>query len=221
MENQQQNNILAIKNNFVKMGKVVSNQIHQATKAFLEHDTVLAEQVIAKDQQINNDEVQLERQVFDLLILKSPMATDFRETMSILKASSDLERIGDDAIHIAQQTLRMTNKPTLVAAEKIIQQLTYQVRQMLEGVDRAYIDNDYQAALIIAQADSKVDQLYLQLRRLVLNQQIQDKQQLKATDIYLTVGHQLERVSDHIVNIAEWIVYAQTGRIVELSVNKN
>ena len=123
--------ILKVKKQFVAMGTLVSSQIHQATKSFLEHDMILAKQVISKDQQVNQTEVELEKNVFDVLIRKNPMASDFRETMSILKASSDMERIGDAAIRIARQTLRMSDKPTFTAAEKLIQQLTYQVRQRL------------------------------------------------------------------------------------------
>lgn len=206
--------ILKVKKQFVAMGILVSSQIHQATKSFLEHDTILAKQVISKDQQVNQTEVELEKNVFDVLIRKNPMASDFRETMSILKASSDMERIGDAAIRIARQTLRMSDKPTFTAAEKLIQQLTYQVRQMLDKVDEAYVNDDSDAAYA-------VDRLYLQLRQLVLSQQVKDKQQLKASDVYLIISRQLERVGDHIVNVAEWIVYAQTGKIVELNPGKN
>lgn len=206
--------ILKVKKQFVAMGILVSSQIHQATKSFLEHDTILAKQVISKDQQVNQTEVELEKNVFDVLIRKNPMASDFRETMSILKASSDMERIGDAAIRIARQTLRMSDKPTFTAAEKLIQQLTYQVRQMLDKIDEAYVNDDSDAAYA-------VDRLYLQLRQLVLSQQVKDKQQLKASDVYLIISRQLERVGDHIVNVAEWIVYAQTGKIVELNPGKN
>ena len=207
--------ILKVKKQFVAMGTLVSSQIHQATKSFLEHDMILAKQVISKDQQVNEAEIELEKNVFDVLIRKNPMASDFRETMSILKASSDMERIGDAAIRIARQTLRMSDKPTFTAAEKLIQQLTYQVRQMLD------VNDDSDAAYAVASEDIKVDRLYLQLRQLVLSQQVKDKQQLKASDVYLIISRQLERVGDHIVNVAEWIVYAQTGKIVELNPGKN
>lgn len=213
--------ILKVKKQFVAMGTLVSSQIHQATKSFLEHDMILAKQVISKDQQVNQTEVELEKNVFDVLIRKNPMASDFREIMSILKASSDMERIGDAAIRIARQTLRMSDKPTFTAAEKLIQQLTYQVRQMLDKVDEAYVNDDSDAAYAVASEDIKVDRLYLQLRQLVLSQQVKDKQQLKASDVYLIISRQLERVGDHIVNVAEWIVYAQTGKIVELNPGKN
>ncbi|MCG4650589.1 phosphate signaling complex PhoU family protein, partial [Bacteroides uniformis] len=72
--------ILKVKKQFVAMGTLVSSQIHQATKSFLEHDTILAKQVISKDQQVNQTEIELEKNVFDVLIRKNPMASDFRET---------------------------------------------------------------------------------------------------------------------------------------------
>ena len=92
---------------------------------------------------------------------------------------------------------------------------------MLDKVDEAYVNDDSDAAYAIASEDIKVDRLYLQLRQLVLSQQVKNKQQLKASDVYLIISRQLERVGDHIVNVAEWIVYAQTGKIVELNPGKN
>ena len=99
---------------FVEMGINVNEQIYRATKAFTSHDRALADQVLELDRQINDQEVTLEKQALKLMALQQPLANDFRLIISILKASNDIERLGDYASHIARSAkhVRSTLRPT-------------------------------------------------------------------------------------------------------------
>ena len=88
---------------FMEMGINVSEQIYRSTKAFIEHDKELANEVVSDDREINGGEMQLENQALKLIALQQPVASDFRTIVSVLKASSDLERIGDHAVSIAKE----------------------------------------------------------------------------------------------------------------------
>lgn len=104
---------------FMQMGINTSEQIYQATKAFNLHDNKLAKEVIDNDQNTNGEEIRLEKEAFDFIALQQPVATDLRIIMVILKASSDLERIGDHAVSIAHETIRGETDQRLPIVEKI------------------------------------------------------------------------------------------------------
>ena len=91
-----------LKVRFMDMGINVSEQIYRSTKSFIEHDKELANEIVNDDQEINSGEIQLENQALKLIALQQPVASDFRTIVSVLKASSDLERIGDHAKNIAE-----------------------------------------------------------------------------------------------------------------------
>ncbi len=209
-----------IKAFFMEMGIDVSEQIYQSSIAFLDQDYDLAHQIIDGDVKINAEEVQLEKMVFKTLHFQKTDEADFRLLMSVLKASSDLERMGDYAVHIAKQALRLRDKPHVEEAEKIIVAMTAKVRSMLEGILDAYLNEDAQSAYRIAGEDLEVDRFYLKMHRLTFSRLADDLLELKANDSYMMVSRMLERVGDHIVNLAEWIVYSRTGRIVELNPGK-
>lgn len=94
----------------------------------------MAQSVIDEDVQTNTDEMKLEKQALSLIALQQPVATDFRVIISILKASSDLERIGDHAVSIARETIRVKGNPRIPKVEKSIAKMTEEVRHMLESV---------------------------------------------------------------------------------------
>ena len=117
---------------FNEMGIDISEQIYQATKSFIEHDQQLAEKIIARDETINDNEISLEERALNLIALQQPVAYEFRKIISILKASSDLERIGDHAIIIARETIRLKGNNRIPEIEELISNLTADIRNMLE-----------------------------------------------------------------------------------------
>ena len=94
-------------NQFYEMGTAVNRSIRQSVRSFVEHDKTLAQEVIENDSTINELEVSLERKSFEMIALQQPMASDLRRIITVMKASSDLERIGDHAVSISQATINV------------------------------------------------------------------------------------------------------------------
>lgn len=206
---------------FMQMGINTSEQIYQATKAFTLHDNNLAKEVIENDQNTNSEEVHLEKEAFDFIALQQPVATDLRIIMVILKASSDLERIGDHAASIAEETIRGESDIRLPIVEKNIADMTAKIRTMLEQVLDSYVRNDSELARSVAKEDLEVDKQYILTRSLVTNSIQNGFMTANMGSSYLMVDRMLERIGDHIVNLAEWTVYSTTGEMVELNQGKH
>ncbi|MFD1410153.1 phosphate signaling complex protein PhoU [Lapidilactobacillus gannanensis] len=206
----------SLQTNFMDMGINVSEQIYQSTKSFIDHDKQLAQQVIDHDRMINGSEVSLEKQALYLMALQQPVATNFREIVSILKASADLERIGDHAVGIARETIYIKGNQRIPEVEEMIAAMTNSVRKMLEEALDAYFRENVSVAEKVAATDHEIDQQYVQIRQALTNSPQLDSELAPASASYLMVARFLERIGDHIVNISEWIVYSKTGNIVEL-----
>jgi phosphate transport system regulatory protein PhoU len=205
---------------FMEMGINISEQIYQATSAFTQYDKKLAQQVIDDDQRTNSEEIFLEKEALKLIALQQPVASDFREIISILKASSDLERIGDHAVNIARETLNTSDQKNDVKIEKQIGKMAGDIRKMLEQVMDAYVNRDERQARKGAEKDLKIDQQYIDIRKAVTNAIESQETTAERGSSYLMIDRLLERIGDHIVNLCEWVVYNQSGKIVELNAGK-
>lgn len=205
---------------FMEMGINISEQIYQATSAFTQYDKKLAQQVIDDDQRTNSEEIFLEKEALKLIALQQPVASDFREIISILKASSDLERIGDHAVNIARETLNTSNQKNDVKIEKQIGKMAGDIRKMLEQVMDAYVNRDERQARKVAEKDLKIDQQYIDIRKAVTSAIESQETTAERGSSYLMIDRLLERIGDHIVNLCEWVVYNQSGKIVELNAGK-
>ncbi len=209
-----------LRGRFMEMGINVSEQIYTATKSFIDHDLALAQQVIDEDKTTNQEEVGLEERALKLIALQQPVASDFRSIISILKASNDLERMGDYATSIARETIRVKGNRRVNAIEESINEMTGLVRQMLEqGLD-AYVHNDEKAARKVAKLDLEIDKEYILIRNNITAAMQQDSETVIANSGYMMVVRLLERMGDHIVNLSEWIVYNASGELVELNPGK-
>lgn len=202
---------------FTEMGINVSEAIYRASKSFIDHDKLLAQQVIDHDEQINEEEIKLEDQALMLIALQQPVATDFRRIIIVLKASSDLERIGDHAVGIARESIQLKGEHRIEEIENEIGEMTNNVRSMLEEVLDAYVKEDEMGAKKIASANQKIDEDYAEVREKTIKVMKQDSKVITGSASYLMVASYLERIGDHIGNIAEWVVYNETGHLAELT----
>ena len=206
-----------LRSHFMEMGIDASEQIYQATKAFTDHDADLADKVLTTDTKINDEEIHLEKQALKLMALQNPVATDFRKIISILKATNDLERIGENAMSIALETIRVKGNPRIPEVEEIISNMTHNVRHMLIQVLTAYVQDDEKMAREVASRDSMIDHDYVRARQLIVDGIEDDPSRAMASSSYFVVTRLLERIGDHIVNLASWVVYKTTGELEELS----
>ncbi len=114
---------------FSEMGMMVNEAIYKSVKAFINHDKALAREVIHEDKHINEREVDLEKRSFELIALQQPVTTDLRVIVTVMKASSDLERMGDHAVSIAKSTIR-------VKGETRVPQIEADIAGMADAVKR-------------------------------------------------------------------------------------
>ncbi|WP_461240604.1 phosphate signaling complex protein PhoU [Paucilactobacillus sp. N302-9] len=206
---------------FMEMGIDVSEQIYQSTKAFIDHDKQLANKVIDEDDGTNDEEIQLEKRALNLIALQQPVATDFRIIITILKASTDLERMGDHAVGIARETIRVKGNRRVKEIEEAIAEMTATVRSMLEQVLDAYVNGNEKLAREVAKQDLILDKQSILIRDRIMSEMKKDPQTITANSGYLNVNRLMERIGDHIVNLAEGIVYGVSGKIVELNPGKS
>jgi len=185
-----------------------------AVDALLERDADKARRVIAGDRIIDTMEVEIEEQCINLLALQQPMARDLRMLTSALKIASDLERVGDHAVNIAQSAERLiefrmiTPEPELVVMAKLS-------REMLSDAIEAFIRGDSAAGRDVCRRDDKVDALHRSMFRILLTHMMEDPHIIGAGMELFLVSRNLERVADLATNIGEDVVFLVEGKSIK------
>lgn len=202
---------------FMGMGIDVSESIEEATQAFVDHDKKLAQSLVKDDQKVSRAATKVEKRTLKLMALQQPVASDFRNVISILKATGDLERIGENALSIAWETIRVKGNPRIPEVETIIKSMSKKVNFMLDQVLKAYVQGDEKLAREVAKKDNEVDEDYVKARKLIIAGIKQDPEAAVASSSYFMVIRLLERIGDHVVNLAQWVVYKMSGELVDLN----
>ncbi|HBA0800019.1 TPA: phosphate signaling complex protein PhoU, partial [Enterococcus faecium] len=190
-------------------------------RAYIKHDKILAQEVIENDININNMETRLEKKSFEMIALQQPVTTDLRMIITVMKASSDLERMADHAVSVAKSTIRVKGQTRIPEIEKEISDMSDYVKKMVDNVLVAYVKTDEKDARTIANMDQRVNDYFNRIYNATIkNMQENPETVISGTD-YLNVASYLERIGDYVTNICEWIVYLATGKITELNTNHN
>ena len=202
-----------VRNDILQMGQMVITAIERSIQALVDLDMELACQVIQGDDAIDELELLLEERCVVLIARQQPLAKDLRILSTGLKISTDLERIGDHAFDIAKIAKRLGEggnghvKPLLE-----IPRMAGLATQMLRDALTAYVNMDVELADKVCQADDEVDALYNQLFRELLTYMLANPAVINDATQLIFVARYLERVADHTTNIAEWVIYLQTGQ---------
>ncbi|MDT2959605.1 phosphate signaling complex protein PhoU [Enterococcus casseliflavus] len=212
--------LLNLHNQFYEMGMLVSSAIHKSVRAYVRHDKEIAQEVIENDLAINNMEVRLEKKSFEMIALQQPVTTDLRMIITVMKASSDLERMGDHAVSIAKSTIRVKGETRIAEIEKEISDMSDYVKKMVDNVLVAYVKTDQDDARMIAQMDDRVNEYYKDIYYKTIESMKENPEIVVSGTDYLSVAQYLERIGDYVTNICEWIVYLATGKISELNTNR-
>ncbi|EGP4739852.1 phosphate signaling complex protein PhoU [Enterococcus faecium] len=213
--------LLNLHNQFYEMGMMVSSAVHKSVRAYIKHDKILAQEVIENDININNMETRLEKKSFEMIALQQPVTTDLRMIITVMKASSDLERMADHAVSVAKSTIRVKGQTRIPEIEKEISDMSDYVKKMVDNVLVAYVKTDEKDARTIANMDQRVNDYFNRIYNATIkNMQENAETVISGTD-YLNVASYLERIGDYVTNICEWIVYLATGKITELNTNHN
>ena len=203
-------------NQFYAMGHEVLSQINRTVRAFVTHDRELARQVIEDDAEVNDYEVKLEKKSLEIIALQQPVSQDLRTVITVLKASSDLERMGDHAVSIAKATVRMKGEVRIESVEDAISKMGRDVKNFVEETLNVYLNGNVDQAYAVAALDEKINQYFDDIRDLATEEIKQNPELIVTGRDYFQVISYLERIGDYAKNICEWVVYFETGKIIEL-----
>mgnify|MGYP003615127343 FL=1 len=204
-------------NQFYAMGNEVLGQINNTVRAFTTHDRELAKEVIEADKKINEFEVKLEKKSLEIIALQQPVSTDLRRVITVLKATSDIERMGDHAVSIAKAAIRMKGEVRIPIVEEEIKNMGKEVRRLVESSLDLYLNSgDIETAYEIAASDEIINEYYSKIQELTTEEIKKNPEALIAGRDYFQVLTYLERIGDYAKNICEWVVYLRTGDITEL-----
>tara|TARA_B110000977_G_scaffold3147_1_gene4327 strand:- start:689 stop:1387 length:699 start_codon:yes stop_codon:yes gene_type:complete len=204
----------SLNDNLIKMGSLVETQLSDSMEAIIKVDKEAAENIIKNDEKINELRATIEEQIVTVLVKRAPMAIDLRLTISTLKISSDLERIGDLAKSVAKKIKPLPhNLPEeLISSLKRLGEL---VQRQLKDVLDAYLNQSKEAAIKIWKSDEKVDDLTHIAMNEVAKFLSTDTKNLDLATHLLFVTKNIERAGDHITNIAEALFYLIEGEHIE------
>jgi len=203
----------ALKQTLLAMGGLVEDQIRRVMKALLERDDATAQEVIERDRQVNSYDVEVDEQCVSLLALYQPAAGDLRFITTAMKIVTDLERIGDQAVNIAQRVLELNREPQLKPYIDLPRMAEKAQRMVKESLD-AFVVRDTALARQVCGEDSEVDLLKEQIFRELLTFMMEDPRTIPRAIRLILISRFIERVADHATNIGEMVVYLVEGKMV-------
>jgi phosphate transport system protein len=194
----------------LKMGGLVESAIHRSVRSLIDQNRELAEQVIRDEPAINRMEMEIDGFVTRLLALRQPVARDLRFLTAALKINTDLERMGDLAMHVAERSLSLMHHP-LVKPLTDIPRMASLVQSMLLKCLDAFVNGDAELAHSVLLADDEVDGLRDAVYAELLNVMQHDPTFVPAAVDLIFIARNLERIGDHATNIAEDVVFLIKG----------
>ena len=203
-------------NQFYSMGTQVSAQLNKAVRAFVSHDRELAEDVITSDEMINQLETKLETKSLEMIALQQPVSGDLRTIITVLKASSDLERMGDHVTSIAKAAINLKGEERIHEVEEDISLVGEKVKSVVDASLNAYIQGNDKRAREIADQYQTVKNMSGEIQEKILEAMKENTETITTGKDYLMTLVFLERITGYAVNLCEWIVYLKSGNIVEL-----
>ena len=205
--------IETVKKRLLTLGGLVEEAVSDAIRAVEDRCPELADRVIAADTIIDKKEVELEETCLEVLTLTQPVAFDLRFVVAVLKMNNDLERIGDLAANIAEQAKLLCGEKEIRRVPFDLKGMQMQAQAMLKQSLDALVYLDTDLAEIVCDADDHVDEIFRRTFDAV-EQEIQRKPENAQQLIhFLTIARMLERMADHAVNIAEDVLYLESGKI--------
>ena len=190
----------------ITMGNTCQKSIENTSEALILNDKKLASKVMKQSTKISQQERDIEGKCMNLLLLQQPMAGDFRQVSAALKIITDMERIGIQAGDIAE--ILLTDDVGLEASKIPLQKMADETIQMLKDSMDALVNNNLELARATVRHDDVVDQLFNDILHQLSSVDIPDSQRLNQ----LMIAKYYERIGDHSVNIANWVIYSIRGK---------
>ncbi|MDR0898173.1 MAG: phosphate signaling complex protein PhoU [Oscillospiraceae bacterium] len=198
-----------LNHNLIEMGALIERAIARATQALETRDLALAREIATSDAVVDEKEKEIEAQCLKLLLIQQPVARDLRQISTALKMITDLERIGDQAADIAElcQYLQADG----VGGQTHIADMARLTTEMVNLSIDAFVRKDLPLAHAVIASDDRVDDLYLAIKRDLIARIQADADAAEDAFDRMQVAKYYERIGDHAVNIAEWVIFSLTG----------
>ena len=208
-----QNELRKLKKKIFSQCTVVEENLRFAIKSLLDKDKQLADKVIAKDNEIDSFEIEIEEDCLKMLALYQPVATDLRMIVSILKINSDLERVGDLAENIAQRSKTLADIEGEIPDFDFNDMCNISLKMLNDSID-SLVDLDIKKAQVVIDTDNEIDDMNSKMYDIFVDEVTKDPKKMKFYLNYLSVSRHLERIADHATNISEDVIYMIEGTIV-------
>ncbi len=192
------------------MSYLAEAAIDKTMTALKARDKTMAQEVIEGDKEIDRLDKEIEDLSFRILLLDQPVAGDFRRVSSALKMITDLERIGDYAVDIAEEIIAFPDEPYIKDIVHLPLMGQYVIAMVHKAV-RGFINEDVASARTLPMDDDKVDELFLTIKQELIALIKKKQENADQAIIFMMMAKYLERIGDHAVNIGEWVDYSLTG----------
>jgi phosphate transport system protein len=199
-----------LRDKLLSMGGKVEAAIAASVRAITERNRELAERVEASDAEVNRLEVDIDNACRRLLALRQPAASDLRFITTALKIVTDLERMGDLAVNIAERAVDLSQAPPLRPFHDLVSLADLSEAQLKKALD-AFVERDPAKAEEVMRGDDLLDALYLKLFNDLLGLMMEDSRAIRRATSLMFVAKHLERFGDHAINVAEMVVYMVRG----------
>lgn len=202
----------SLKSHLILMGEKANAALQKSVKALAEKDLELAEQVIAEDDAIDALENEIDREATRYLTLRSPVAADLRLITVAIKASHDLERVGDEARNVAKRTRKMIMKTGRTGDLMHIPEMSEKAGEMLRDALQCFIAEVPEKAYAVLEKDEEVDALNKANFKGYIKQAKMDPEDINQYLDFIFISKSLERIADHATNLAEEVIFLTTAR---------
>jgi phosphate transport system protein len=209
-----QDELDSLKSRLVTMAGLAEEAVRLAVEALIKRDRERAREVIRRDEDIDALELEVDDLAIQLLALQQPMARDLRFITSAMSISTDLERVGDHAVNIAEE-VEFILEETPFPAMPEIEEMTRLASEMLTDALGAFVRGDSTLAREIVTRDDRVDELHKNVFRVLLTHMMEDPRKITAGMDLLLVSGNVERIADLATNIAEEVVFLVEGRTIK------
>jgi len=206
-----------LRNQLLTMGGMVEERVHRAVHALIHRSEEDAKRIIASDKEINDLQMDVDNRCLKLLATQTPLAVDLRLITSAMKINADLERIGDQAVNVAESVLVLIPQPPLKPLIDIPRMAGIAEKMIRDALD-AFVKKDAELARDVLRRDDEVDELKDQVFRELLTYMMADPRTIQRALSLILISRNLERIADHATNIAEDVIFIAEAKDVRHNV---
>ncbi len=205
--------LIDLRKDMMYMGREVQRLVEMTLDVIINNNLTKAEEVIDQGGEIDRLEVEIQQQCVIMIARQQPMAKDLRLIMSVIKIVTDMERIGDQCQDICKYCLRLqgTTYTESEAFKRHVNKMALGVNTMMNNVLQSYYEKDVEVMQQVCDYDDTIDARFSQIWQEIIEEMLKDEDFIHVGPHFIMIIKYLERIADHITNIAEWMIYNITG----------